>query len=111
MSICGPQFGGNSKAGAQLQEIMHEAAKAKLPSTTCPVYVRLILTAGLPRWDGAYLCRQLVLGEDPVELNWFQRWVLARQSPPTHLVKTKKDEWEKIGVKSTEKEFQNRKTE
>lgn len=111
MSICGPHNGGNSKAGAQLQEIMHEAANATFPSTTCPVYVGLILTAGLPRWDGAYLCRQLVLGEDPVELNWFQRWVLARQSPPTHLVKTKKDEWEKIGVKSTEKEFQSRKTE
>lgn len=100
MSICGPHFGANSKTGSQFQDIMHEAEDAtslieKFPVTTCPVYVRLILTAGLPRWDGAYLCRQLVLGEDPVELNWFQRWVLAGQSPPTHLVKTRQDERER----------------
>lgn len=52
---------------------------------TCSVYIRLILAAGLPCWDRAYLCCELVLSEDPVELDRFQIWVLTGQHAPTQL--------------------------
>lgn len=87
---------GFSKTGSQSHQVTHASSLIQqFLFTTCPVYVGLVLTAGLPRWDGADLCRQLVLREDPVELNRFQRWMLARQSPPTHLLKTSKGEPEK----------------
>jgi len=53
---------------------------------TCSVDVRFILAAGLPGWDGADLRRELVLGENPVQLHRLQSRVLTGQSSPAHLL-------------------------